>query len=52
MGHASYYRRPLVLSDQDREQLERMARSSSLPHRSVRQAKALIWAADGCQMRR
>ena len=38
---------PLVLSDQDREQLERMARSSSLPHRSVRQAKALIWAADG-----
>ena len=38
---------PLAVSDQDREQLERMARSSSLPHRAVRQAKALIWAAEG-----
>jgi len=38
---------PLILSDQDRDQLERMARSTSLPHRAVRQAKALIWAADG-----
>jgi transposase len=38
---------PLVVSDEDREQLERTARSSSLPHRAVRQAKALIWAADG-----
>jgi len=24
-----------------------MARSTSLPHRTVRQAKALLWAADG-----
>ena len=38
---------PLVVSSQDREQLERMARSSSLPHRAVRQARALLWAADG-----
>jgi transposase len=38
---------PLVVSDQDREQLERIARSTSLPHRAVRQAKALIWAAEG-----
>jgi transposase len=38
---------PLVLPDEDREQLERMARSTSLPHRAVRQAKALAWAADG-----
>ena len=28
-------------------ELERMARSTSLPHRTVRQAKALLWAADG-----
>ncbi len=38
---------PLVVSDQDRGQLERMARSASLPHRAVRQAKALLWAAEG-----
>ena len=37
----------LSVSDEERGQLERTARSSSLPHRAVRQAKALIWAADG-----
>lgn len=38
---------PLTLSDADRVRLQRMARSTSLPHRTVRQAKALLWAADG-----
>ena len=38
---------PLALSRSDRAELERMARSTALPHRSVRQAKALLWAADG-----
>jgi len=38
---------PLALSRDDRAELERMARSTSLPHRTVRQAKALLWAADG-----
>jgi transposase len=38
---------PLAVSEADRAALERMARSSSLPHRTVRQAKALLWAADG-----
>jgi len=38
---------PLALSRSDRVELERMARSTSLPHRTVRQAKALLWAADG-----
>jgi len=38
---------PLVVSDEDRATLERIARSNSLPHRSVRQAKALLWAAEG-----
>ena len=38
---------PLALSGDDRYQLEKIARSSSLPHRAVRQAKALIWAAEG-----
>jgi transposase len=38
---------PLAVSGADRAALERMARSSSLPHRTVRQAKALLWAADG-----
>ena len=33
---------PLVLSDQDKDELKRMARSTSLPHHSVRQAEALI----------
>lgn len=38
---------PLPLTDDDRVALLRMARSTSLPHRTVRQAKALLWAADG-----
>ena len=37
----------LVVSDEQMEVLERMARSSSLPHRTVTQAKALLLAADG-----
>jgi transposase len=37
----------LVVSDADRAVLERMSRSTSLPHRTVRQARALLWAADG-----
>jgi len=39
--------RPLVVSPEQREALERLARSSSLPHRTVIQAKALLLAADG-----
>jgi transposase-like protein len=39
--------RPLVVSPEQRETLERIARSSSLPHRTVTQAKALLLAADG-----
>ena len=38
---------PLVLSADDRARLEKMSRSASLPHRTVRQAKAVLWAADG-----
>ena len=38
---------PLTVSRRDRSELQRMARSTSLPHRTVRQAKALLWAADG-----
>ena len=38
---------PLALSDDERSALERMARSTSLPHRQVRQAKALLLAGDG-----
>jgi transposase len=38
---------PLVVSGEEREALERMARSSSLPYRTVVQAKALLLAADG-----
>ena len=38
---------PLVMSDEDRGRLGVMARSSSLPHRQVRQARALLRAADG-----
>ena len=38
---------PLVVSPEQRETLERMARSSSLPHRTVVQARALLLAADG-----
>src|ERR1700722_7313152 len=39
--------RPLVVSAEQRELLERMARSSALAHRTVTQAKALLLAADG-----
>src|ERR1700691_5833548 len=39
--------RPLAVSDEQREVLERMARSLSLPHRTVMQAKALLWSAEG-----
>jgi transposase len=39
--------RPLSVSDEQRSALEQMARSTSLPHRQVTQAKALLWAADG-----
>lgn len=38
---------PLVVSDEQRASLERMARSTSLPHRTVVQARALLLAADG-----
>src|SRR6476619_2877004 len=37
----------LVVSGEQRALLEAMARSSSLPHRKVVQAKALLLAADG-----
>ena len=38
---------PLVLSEEERSALERMARSTSLPHRQVRQATALLLAGEG-----
>src|SRR5215210_1238776 len=38
---------PLVVSGEQREALELMARSSSLSYRTVVQAKALLLAADG-----
>ena len=38
---------PLVVSSEQREALERLARSLSLPHRAVIQARALLLAADG-----
>jgi transposase len=38
---------PLPMTDDQRAALETMARSSSLPHRKVVQAKALLLAADG-----
>ena len=38
---------PLSVSEADRSRLEVMARSSSLPHRAVIQAQALLLAADG-----
>jgi transposase len=37
----------LELTDEERESLEAMARSSSLPHRSVVQARGLLLAAEG-----
>jgi len=38
---------PLEMSDEQRAGLERMARSTTLPHRKVNQARALLDAADG-----
>jgi hypothetical protein len=38
---------PLEVSDEQRAVLERISRSTSLPHRSVVQARALLFAADG-----
>src|SRR5664280_3714681 len=38
---------PLDVSEEQRLELERIARSSSMPHRSVVQAKALLMSADG-----
>ena len=38
---------PLRVSEGERSELERLARSSSLPHRMVVQASALLLAADG-----
>jgi transposase len=38
---------PLEVTDQQRAELERIARSSSLPHRAVLQANALLLSADG-----
>jgi transposase len=37
----------LPVTDEQRAELTRMATSSTLPHRAVVQAKALLWAADG-----
>jgi hypothetical protein len=37
----------LAVSRSDRGAVERMARSTVLPHRTVRQARGLFWAADG-----
>jgi transposase/transposase-like protein len=39
--------RPLAVCDEQREVLVRMARSLSLPHRSVMQARALLLSAEG-----
>jgi transposase len=38
---------PLRMTRQQRDEVERIARSSSLPHRAVVQAKALLLAAEG-----
>jgi transposase len=38
---------PLSLTDEQRASLEGMARSTVLPHRAVREAKALLYAGDG-----
>jgi transposase len=38
---------PLAMSDEQRSRLVDMARSSVLPHRTVMQSRALLWAADG-----
>ncbi len=38
---------PLPLNEKERKALEEIARSVSLPHRAVREAKGLLMAADG-----
>jgi transposase len=38
---------PLPVTDEQRSELERMARSTSLPHRTVKQAQGLLDATDG-----
>jgi len=38
---------PLSVSAEQRGLLEKMARSSSLPHRQVIQARAMLWASEG-----
>src|ERR1019366_6050945 len=38
---------PLVVTPEQRAVLRRLARSSSLPHRTVQQARALLLCADG-----
>ena len=38
---------PLPMTTEQRSALEAMARSTSLPHRAVVQAQALLWAAEG-----
>src|SRR5436190_22420513 len=38
---------PLVVSEEQRAELSRMAASSVLPHRQVVQARVLLWAGDG-----
>jgi transposase len=38
---------PLEVTSEQREALEKLARSTSLPHRTVTQARALLLAADG-----
>lgn len=38
---------PLAVTKEQRRELECMARSSSLPHRTVLQARALLLSADG-----
>jgi transposase len=38
---------PLRVTEKQRTALKRMAASTTLPHRTVVQAKALLWAADG-----
>jgi len=38
---------PLEMTAEQRSELSVMARSQSAPYRQVRQAKALLWAADG-----
>ena len=37
----------MPVTDEQRAELQRMAGSSSLPHRQVQQARALLWAAEG-----